>query len=322
MNEPLSARPEARFALVVGAVGGLAAAAISTKAILDSSSSTAGIGFVFVPFIMAAAMVFAGVWGLALGCVWHWLRGSRSYYRAVLLLAWVLALGVPALAGWQVWQGLALERAVAEASAMNASELARAMEESPWRDNRFFLGAIAQNRAAGEALLDRIAALPDPELYEPLGSLWDVKGENRKGLAVMRLIAYNPNVGAATLRRLADGPQGDKVLHDVLRNPKTPMAVLQRHFDSTDYLVEWGLALNPATPPAVLERLSGSSNRYTRFYLVYNEATPLPILKKLQRDPDEVLATQASQAVARLEKRQAGGADPARHADPGFRSAH
>ena len=306
--EPLSARPEARFALITGILGGLAAAVISVKAIFASSSSTAGIGFVFVPFIMAAAMVFSGVWGIALGCVWHAHRGTRSYYRPVWLLAWVMTLGVPALTAWQVQQGLALERAVAEASSMSATQLEQALTQSPWRDNRFYLGALVQNKAAGESLLDRVAALPDPELYEPLGSLWDVKGENRKGLAVMRLIAYNPNVGAATLQRLAEGPHGDKVLHDVLRNPKTPFNLLQRHFDSTDYQVEWALALNPITPPAVLERLSRSSNRYTRFNLTYNEATPLSILEKLQQDPDEVLATQASQAVERYEKRRLKGA--------------
>ena len=307
MSETLSARPEARFALIIGIVGGLASAVISVKAIFASSSSTAGIGFVFVPFIMAAAMVFSGVWGIALGCVWHALRGTHNYYRPVLLLAWAMTLGVPAFCAWQVQQGLALEHAVAEASSMNASQLERALAQSPWRDNRFYLGAVVQNKAAGEAMLDRIAALPDPELYEPLGSLWDVKSENRKGLAVMRLIAYNPDVGAATLQRLAEGPHGDKVLHDVLRNPKTPFKLLQRHFDSTDYLVEWALALNPVTPPAVLERLSHSNNRYTRLNLTYNEATPVPILEKLRQDPDEVLATQAAQAVERYEKRRQKG---------------
>jgi hypothetical protein len=39
-------------------------------------------------------------------------------------------------------------------------------------------------------------------MYEPLGSVWDVKGKNRKGLAAMRLVPYNPNVGAANLQRL------------------------------------------------------------------------------------------------------------------------
>ncbi|MSQ72488.1 MAG: hypothetical protein EXR27_14530 [Betaproteobacteria bacterium] len=303
MNESLSARPEARFALVAGIAGGLLAAVISVKAIFGSASSTAGLGFIFVPFIMAAAMAFTGIWGLALGCVWHAVRGTRSYYRAVLLLAWAMTLCVPAYAGWQVWQGLALERAVAEASAMTAAEMEQALDASPWRDNRFFIGALAQNKAASEALLDRIARLSDPELYEPMGSLWSVLGENRKGLAAMRLIAYHPNVGAATLQHLADGPHADKVVHDVLRNRRTPMKVLERYFDSTDYLAEWGLALNPVTPPAVMERLSNSSNIYTRFNLTYNAATPPAILEKLTRDPDETLARHATQALERQAKR-------------------
>jgi len=312
MSQPLSARPESRFALVSGLGGGIAAAVISVKAILGSASSTAAIGFLFVPFIMAAAMVFAGLWGLALGCVWHAMRGTQSYYRAVLLLAWIVALGVPAYGAWQVWQGLALERAVAEASVMNTAELERALNESPWRDNRFFIGALVQNKAASEALLDRISRLADPELYEQMGSLWNVNGENRKGLAAMRLIAYNPNVNAATLQYLAEGPHADKVMHDVLRNRRTPMTVLARHFDSTDYLIEWALALNPMTPPAVMERLSNSSNKYTRFNLTYNEATPPAILQRLAQDPDELLARNANQALQRQANRVKKGAAPAR----------
>ena len=58
MSESLSTRPESRFALVAG-ISGVLAAAISVKAIFVSGSSTAGIGFVFVPFIMAAVMVLA-----------------------------------------------------------------------------------------------------------------------------------------------------------------------------------------------------------------------------------------------------------------------
>ena len=304
MSESLSARPESRFAMIAGIAGALLAAVISVKAIIGSASSTAAIGFVFVPFVMIAAMVFTGIWGLALGCVWYALRGRRSYLRPVLLLAWVMALGVPTYAGWQVWQGLALERAVAQAAVMNSAQLDRALIESPWRENRFFIGALVQNKAASDRLLERIASLPDPELYEPLGSLWNVMGANRKGLAVMRLITYNPSVAAATLQHLADSPQAEKVLHDVLRNRKTPMKVLARHFNSTEEQIEWGLALNPVTPPEVLARLSNSTNLYTRLNLTYNESTPPAILQKLRMDPDRLLASHASQALARYERRQ------------------
>ena len=98
-------RPESRMALVAGVAGGLLATVISVKAIFGSASSTAGIGFIFVPFIAAAAMAMAGVWGMALGCVWYSWRGVVSHYRAILMLAWLVALGVPAYVGWQVWQG-------------------------------------------------------------------------------------------------------------------------------------------------------------------------------------------------------------------------
>lgn len=304
MAEPFSARPEARFALVAGIAGALAATAISVKGIFASGSSTAAIGFVFVPLIAAAAAVPAGVWGLALGCVWFALRGTRRYFPAVLLSAWLLTLAGPAAVGWEAWRGLALERAVAEVTAMNATQLEQVFGESPWRENRLFLGAIAQNRAAGEALLERVAQSPDPELYEPMGSLWNVMGANRKGLAVMRLVAAHPNVAAATLERLAGRPQAEYVLHDVLRNPKTPARVLERHADSTDYLMEWGLALNPNTPSAVLQRLSRSRNLYTRMNLTHNAAVPREILERLAKDPDESLARNARYA---LERRAKGG---------------
>lgn len=226
----------------------------------------------------------------------------------VLALAWLVSLGVPAYAGWQVWHGLSLERAVADTTRMDAAALDAAMRESPWRTNRFFIGAIVQNKFASAALLDYLASLPqklpDTDLFEPLGSLWDVKLDNRKGFSAMRLVVRNPNVGAMTLARLADGPRSDAAISDILANPKTPLTVLQRYFDSTDVLIEWGLALNPNLPVAVMERLSESKYLYTRFNLTYNAATPRVILEKLARDSDPTLATHAEQAIERQVSRK------------------
>jgi hypothetical protein len=310
----LASRPESRTALAAGIAGGLFAAFISVKAILGSASSTAGIGFVFVPFIMVIAMVIAGIWGYAVACLWHAARGTSQHYAIVLVMAALIGLGLPAWGGWQVSQGLALERAVAETRTMSAAALVRAMDDSRWRTNRFFIGAVAQNPAADEALLDRIAmladTLPEAELYEPLGSLWDVKLDNRKGLAAMRLVALNPNVGAATLARLAEGPHAGKVIAEVLRNPKTPMAVLSRHFATADPQAQWGLALNPTLPVDVMEKLSASSDRYIRFNLTYNPATPRTILEKLARDPDPTLATHAAQALERKSHQAAPAMTP------------
>jgi len=66
----------------------------------------------------------------------------------------------------------------------------------------------------------RIAVLDAAELTERMGAVWDVMGENRKGLAVMRLVARHPNAGSATLERLAARPGAAYVLHEVLANPR------------------------------------------------------------------------------------------------------
>src|SRR6185295_6868462 len=100
------------------------------------------------------------------------------------LVFWValpVALGVPAAGAYEIWRGLSLERAVHEVRAMSAPELERALETSPWRDDAFFLAAAAMHPQAPARLLERIGQRDERELFEPLGSLWDVQGDNRKG---------------------------------------------------------------------------------------------------------------------------------------------
>ena len=57
---------------------------------------------------------------------------------------------------------------------------------------------------------DGLKSKMEPELYEPLGSLWDVMGANRKGLAVLRLVAHHPNTLGTTLAKLEAAPQAQK----------------------------------------------------------------------------------------------------------------
>lgn len=293
----LSSRPEAPWALWTGVAGGLAATVLSVKGIFASGASTAAIGFLFVPFLAIAAMLPAAVWGLALGCVWLSLRRAQRYAPAMLVAAWAFALAVPAAIGWEVWRGLALERAVREVRALHAGALEAAVERSPWNRDRFFLAAVALRPDASPELLDRIAALEAPDLYEPMGSLWDVMDGNAKGIAVMRLVANHPRARGDTLARLAAGPHADTLRHELASNPNTPAPVLRRWHDSTDYLVEWGLALNPRTPPEVMDRLAGGANARARLNLTRNPAAPRALLERLSRDPDESVARNARAAL-------------------------
>lgn len=301
--EALRNRPEAPWALWSGIAGALSVAALSVKGIYASGSSTAALGFIYLPLVAALAAIPVGLWGLALGHAVLRLRGAVHSPPMVFVAALLLAASLPALVAYEVQRGLRLEAAVRDIRAMDVVELGRAYEaDTPFQRDRHFLAALAQHPRASAGLLARIARLQDPELYEPLGSLWDVMGENRKGLAVMRLVATHPNTDAGTLAQLAAGPKAQKVIREVLANPRTPPALLARYYDSTDYLAEWGLALNPRTPQRVLERLSASHNLYTRLNLTHNSATPREILDRLATDADESVSRNARQAIERRKK--------------------
>ena len=256
-------RPEARWALWSGICGALAMAALGTMMILSHGSSTAGLGFIFLPLVAAAAAVPVAIWGAALGHVVLHLRGRAPEPRIVFWVAVVAAASLPATIAYEVWRGLSLERAVSETRRMDARQLERAFAESPWRRDRFFLGALAESAAASPSLLDGIASLEDPALFEAMWSPWKVMGENRKGLAVMRRVAGNRNAPAAALARLEAHPQARELIVEILANPNTPQPVLARHYDDTFYRAQWGLAMNPNTPPAVLERLARSADEFT-----------------------------------------------------------
>jgi hypothetical protein len=295
-------RPEARWALWTGVAGALGTALLSTKMILSHGSSTAGLGFIFLPLVAAAAGVPIGIWGAALGHVVLHLRGRAPEPKIVFWVALVAAASLPAVVGYEIWKGRSLERAVSETRGMGPADLERAFDESRWRRDKYFLGALAENRAAAAPLLERIAGLEDPALYEAMWSLWNVMGENRKGLAVMRLVARHPNASGATLARLEAQPQAQELITEILANPNTPPQVLAKHYDDTHYRAEWGLAMNPKTPPAVMERLSRSENLHARMNLVlYNKATPRAILERLARDPDPSVASRAGERLKRAQ---------------------
>ena len=298
----LAARSEARWAFWCGVIGALATAALSVKGIFSSGSSTAALGFITLPLVAALGAIPVAAWGAALGHVVLRWRGKVQSPPMVLVAALAVAASLPVAVGVEIARGLRLESAVREVQGMDVAQLGRAFEDSPFRQDRYFLGAIAQNPAAQGDVLGRIAALRDPELYEPMGSLWDVMGDNRKGLAVIRLVARHPNTDAATLARLAAEPNAQVAVHELAANPRTPMPVLERWFNSTDYLIEWGLALNPNTPQRVLARLASSGNLYTRMNLTYNKATPREILDRLAQDADESVARNAKLAIEQRKK--------------------
>jgi hypothetical protein len=194
-------RTEARWGLCAGIAGAVATAALGTKMILTHGSPAAGLGFVFLPLVAAAAAVPVAIWGAALGHVFAHLRGRAAEPKIVLWVALAASASLPAVLGYEIWRGKSLETAIAETRSMTSRELERAFHESKFRGDKFFLGALAQHPAASAELLEAIARLEDAALSEPMGSLWDVMGENRKGEPVLALAARHPNATASVKRR-------------------------------------------------------------------------------------------------------------------------
>ncbi len=104
MTQTLAERPEARWALCCGAIGGLAGAGLSLKGILGSQGMDAVLGYIFVPLLAAACAAAAGIWGAALGHVVLQLRGRVHEPRAVFVAAVMAALALPAAIIYELWR--------------------------------------------------------------------------------------------------------------------------------------------------------------------------------------------------------------------------
>jgi hypothetical protein len=285
---------------VFGGLAGGLLAAVATGAVLLSktrlwsSSSTASIGIIFViPVVAAMRAVPGSIVGASLGYLaWGWRHGRRLRERGML----VAVLLVVAVAGWAVRETvpeLELGRKVRAVEQMGEPALAQVLEDPVFGHNVFVLAAVAGNpRASGETL-DRITRRTEPELHEQVGSFFDdVQGKNTREVAVMRLVAQNPNVRPDSVERLASCTDMYTVAF-VASNPKLSEETVRRLATSTDRYVLNGVAWNPRTPPELLERLSRSEDPYTRLGVAGNRSTPPEIIQRLRSDPDEFVRRQA-----------------------------
>jgi hypothetical protein len=297
---------------VGAAVGYAGGAAVLVAAILRSPSSTAAIGFLFVPFyaLVPALLGFALGGSAAYGLGW-W-RGPRGRPGASVLASLAVLVLVLGAGGLTVAENLRRMRAVEDVLEMDAGALASYFEKGGLRRDKFVLGAIAQNPKARAPLLGAIAGLDDAALHRKMGSLFPVLGENQRGLAVMRLVARHENVSTATLVQLSRSPD-TYVRGEVAGSAKTPAEVLRRLHAEGGYLIEWGLARNPHAPRELLHELAGSENQYTRGSAAGNRGTSPEDLEQLAGDSvwhvRRAVAANPQASPALLE-RLAGDSDP------------
>ena len=270
--------------LVIGFIGAIVVSTLIVFTIFRSTSSTAAIGLVFIPVWFVIAFIGFFIFGYCISYIKTWLTSIPRVFNLKMVLAFIVGVCLAIFVIGGLAKGLILTSLTSQIREMNSSkEPSDIFDNSYFNRNKFILGAIAQNPATSADLLDRIAKLSDPSLQNAMGSLFPVLGENRKGLAVMRLVVMNPNVSANTIEYLANTSQVDYVLGDIAGNTKTSVETLRRLEAKKNYLIDWGLAQNQKTPPDVFVKLLGREKYFT-------QRTTLAMLLRNPSVPSEVHA--------------------------------
>lgn len=243
------------------------------------SSSTAAIGYVFVPVAAGIEALPYAATGFALGSI---VVAARSRERRHVVIAATASVLVLAFFTWRILDAKREHHLIAEVESVAVLDddgLRSYLDGGSDRDNRFVLAAIAMNPAASGSTLGRIAALEDPALHRKLFGSRGLLRDNRRGLAVMRLVVRNQKVLAEALEALAksDDPY---VLGDVAGHEKTPRASLEgiwaRRGEIREvYLIDSGMARNAAAPAEILRELAERSrNQYVLYNLMRNRGAP------------------------------------------------
>lgn len=294
-SHPIHHLPK-RSAFYIGATAAIVFALLGIAAILRSTSSTAVIGFFYLPFeaiIIFLLFYFIGYW---VGTLIQGLLDHHYRYRPRFLLALIIT--IPTIIFFvTLFSEIGVTyRDVNRISHMNSQQLDETFLKRPKKSlygyDIFILAAIAQNRNASSALLDKIAHLEDPRINDRLGSIVNLTNGNTKGLAVIRLVVRNPNTDTQTLVYLTKSSNYE-LLSDLATNPKLPVDVLRKLYDiaqqnDAGYWIEWGLAYNPNTPADIL-RAVAKKIKYDRLFdpiksaLQNNPSTPEDVKKILSK---------------------------------------
>lgn len=273
-----------QLALLWAACGFAGVAAVLFVSIFRSTSSTAAIGIIFIPFYAAPFAALFFIFGYCLSDIVDWLKGTATELSILMKLRAVVAVILLISGISYLIYGSLLTITVNQVQTLGELEINKFLERSMFRNNKYALGALAQNPNASPRVLDRVALISNPELHHRMWSVWPVMGENGKGLAVMRLIAMHKNVSEAALVNLSKSPD-NYVLSAVAANPKTPVSIIRELSDKGDYLAQWGLAANTNAPADILNKLAETGDQYARSSVARNSSTSVETLMRLAKDP-------------------------------------
>lgn len=233
------------------------ALAAGAWAVLQSRSSTAGLGFLFLPFIA----VVAG----ALAWAFQNLRASRSLPARI--AAWACLLGAVAVVGGELDAGRetieknrgrdAEQRARTLRIERNQADISQRLAQAPGREAAALAVLIREHEGDAEFLL--------PALESKFASPDDLDRFARSDdLGLTSTALRNPNCRSETLVRIhRTHSNPDYFLQALSAHPNTPPELLREiHGQNPRRILgldHW-LARNPSTPPDVLEALARNAD--------------------------------------------------------------
>lgn len=258
-----------KIAVLIGFIGAVLISIFNVSAINHSHSSTAVVGFVFLPFVFLIAFAGFFIFGYCACYLKTWYSTLPRVLNLKIICAFLtVTFGVGSFIKLAILIFL-----TSQINATSSSEfLAEKFHQSYFRSNKFVLGAIAQNQATTSEILDEIARLDDKELHESMNTIFPLLGDNTTGYAVMCLVAYHKNTLPQTIEYLAHTSQNEYVLGDIAANSKTSPETLKELEEKKNYLIDWGLASNRNTPSDVFPKLLTRNDKYTNEALLRNPA--------------------------------------------------
>ncbi len=262
LNKDYSWRLPFLIALIFGLIGASIEGYLSCLAIQHSSSSTAAIEYIFLPFSFLFDALFYGVFGFLLGIIVHGINKRKYIYSIVATLIIIPASIYLVSDKIQLYQTFNKVHEIAKIKDTDLLKQELLSNTAAYSDRYgiYIIAAIAQNPYASAELLDKIAHLDNPQLNDRLGSTVNLTPGNNKGLAAIRLVVLNPNVSIATLDYLSDS-KNYYLLGDIAANNKVSADLLRKLYkkskeSSEGYLILYGLRYNHNTPPEIAQEIT------------------------------------------------------------------
>jgi hypothetical protein len=253
MNLTILSEPEAaedretprRFGLIAGILGFCFFFAAGVLSIAQSKSSTAAVGYIFLPFYAAIMSLVAFLAGWCVGYFLVWYRSPAKAGRIWAIAAASVPVMLLLLGSWAFTTFSHRRDRLAEMrlAARDANTAPDTLERLAASTNEYVLGDVAGNPKLSEATLRKLA--------------------NHGGYLVEWGLAHNRSTPREILSRLA-GSANDYTRGYVAGNPNAPAEVLAVLSKDAVKHVRVSVAQNPSTPRNIIEGLLGDADETVR----------------------------------------------------------